>query len=41
MLSEKQVDAGFLVTGIPLVLLARAANIFPLSYLLNKKGAPF
>ena len=39
-LSEKQVDAGLLVTGVPLVLLARAANIFPLSYLLNMKGEP-
>ncbi|KAK9818672.1 hypothetical protein WJX74_002819 [Apatococcus lobatus] len=37
-LSEKQVDAGLLITGVPLVLLARAANIFPLSYLLNMKG---
>lgn len=41
-LSEKQVDTGLLITGVPLVLLARAANIFPLSYLLNMKGeSPF
>lgn len=32
-------DVGLLLTGVPLVLLSRAVNIYPLAYLVNK-GEP-
>ncbi|KAK9809257.1 hypothetical protein WJX72_012251 [[Myrmecia] bisecta] len=35
-LGHKQVDLGLLLMGLPLVILARAAGIFPLSWFINK-----
>ena len=32
-------DLGLMLTGVPLVVLSRALNIYPLAYLVNK-GAP-
>lgn len=32
-------DVGLLLTGVPLVVLSRAVNIYPLAYLVNK-GEP-
>ena len=29
-------DIGLLITGVPLVVLSRAVNIYPLAYLVNK-----
>lgn len=37
LLRETAIDWGLMLTGIPLCLLARAANIFPLSALLNMR----
>ena len=34
----KGMDAGLLITGVPLVVLSRAVNIYPLAYLVNKGG---
>ena len=31
-------DLGLMLTGVPLVVLSRAVNIYPLSYLVNKGG---
>ncbi|KAL3155429.1 hypothetical protein ABBQ38_010986 [Trebouxia sp. C0009 RCD-2024] len=33
---RKGMDVGLLLTGVPLVLLSRAVNIYPLAYLVNK-----
>lgn len=37
LLSRTAIDWGLMLTGIPLCLLARAANIFPLSAALNAR----
>lgn len=37
LLRRTAIDWGLMLTGIPLCLLARAANIFPLSALLNMR----
>jgi len=39
LLSRTAIDWGLMLTGIPLCLLARGANIFPLSALLNLRRA--
>ena len=31
-------DLGLMLTGVPLVVLSRALNIYPLAYLVNKGG---
>lgn len=36
---RKGMDVGLLLTGVPLVVLSRAVNIYPLAYLVNK-GEP-
>lgn len=36
LIKMTSVDLGLLLSGIPLCLLSRAANVFPLAYLLNK-----
>ena len=33
---RKGMDVGLLITGVPLVVLSRAVNIYPLAYLVNK-----
>ena len=35
---RKGMDVGLLITGVPLVVLSRAVNIYPLAYLVNKGG---
>lgn len=35
MLHQKGLDWGMLVSGLPLLVLSRAANIFPVAYLVN------
>jgi hypothetical protein len=38
-LGSKTIDWGLMITGVPFILITRAANIFPLSYLANQRRA--
>ena len=35
VLGQKSIDWGMLLTGLPLLILSRAANIFPVAYCVN------